>query len=163
MFYTRCYAEGFSRWTAVADAVNVATDVGGTFTDFVVLDRGRVRTFKVPSTPRSPDLAVSDGLAMMPDANIETFAHGTTVATNTVLQRSGAQVAFVTTAGFEDLLEIGRQTRPSVYDLRVAKEPPLSPRDLRFGVRERVLHDGSVRRRPPSVCSTATYTPSTRR
>jgi N-methylhydantoinase A len=124
--------------------VHVATDVGGTFTDFVVLDQGRVRTFKVPSTPDSPDRAVADGLDQMGESDLETFAHGTTVATNTVLQRSGAKVAFVTTAGFEDLMEIGRQTRPSVYDLRIAKEPPLSPRDLRFGVRERVLHDGTV-------------------
>jgi len=122
----------------------VATDVGGTFTDFVVLHQGKVRTFKVPSTPGSPDLAVSDGLEAVEGAALETFAHGTTVATNTVLQRSGARVAFVTTKGFEDLLEIGRQTRPSVYDLRVAKEPPLSPRGLRFGARERVLHDGTV-------------------
>ena len=124
--------------------VHLATDVGGTFTDFVVLDRGTVRTFKVPSTPEGPDRAVVDGLSSLESAVIETFAHGTTVATNTVLQRSGARVAFVTTAGFEDLLEIGRQTRPSVYDLREAREPPLSPRELRFGVRERVLHDGSV-------------------
>ena len=137
-------AIGFSRPDAVAGNVHVATDVGGTFTDFVVLDRGGVRTFKVPSTPQSPDRAVEDGLLTLDRSGLETFAHGTTVATNTVLQRSGARVAFVTTAGFEDLLEIGRQTRPSVYDLRVAREPPLSPRELRFGVRERVLHDGSV-------------------
>jgi len=122
----------------------VATDVGGTFTDFVVLDQGLVRTFKVPSTPDRPDVAVSDGLEKVHGTALETFAHGTTVATNAVLQRSGARVAFVTTKGFEDLLEIGRQTRPSVYDLRVAKEPPLSPRELRFGARERVLHDGTV-------------------
>jgi len=124
--------------------VHVSTDVGGTFTDFVVLEHDGVRTFKVPSTPSSPDLAVADGLATLGDAGLDTFAHGTTVATNTVLQRSGARVALVTTAGFEDLLEIGRQTRPSVYDLRVAREPPITPRDLRFGVRERVLHDGTV-------------------
>ncbi len=122
----------------------MATDVGGTFTDFVTLDGGVMRTFKVPSTTQSPDQAVADGLRTLGEARIETFAHGTTVATNTVLQRSGARVAFVTTAGFEDLLEIGRQTRPSVYDLRTARVPPLSPRELRFGVRERVLHDGTV-------------------
>ncbi len=124
--------------------MHVATDVGGTFTDFVTLEGGVLRSFKVPSTTRSPDLAVADGLGILGNAPIETFAHGTTVATNTVLQRSGARVAFVTTAGFEDLLEIGRQTRPSVYDLRVARETPISPRELRFGVRERVLHDGTV-------------------
>ncbi len=122
----------------------MATDVGGTFTDFVVLEGGAVRTFKVPSTPESPDRAVTEGLAGVGGTAIDTFAHGTTVATNTVLQRSGARVAFVTTYGFEDLLEIGRQTRPSVYDLRIAREPPISPRELRFGVRERVLHDGTV-------------------
>jgi len=122
----------------------VSTDVGGTFTDFVVLEGGSVRTFKVPSTPGSPDRAVTEGLSTLGGARLDTFAHGTTVATNTVLQRSGARVALVTTAGFEDMLEIGRQTRPSVYDLRVAREPPISPRELRFGVRERVLHDGTV-------------------
>ncbi|MCJ2540982.1 MAG: hydantoinase/oxoprolinase family protein, partial [Candidatus Thermoplasmatota archaeon] len=142
--HNRIRAQGFSRPDAVAGNVHVATDVGGTFTDFVVLDRGDVRTFKVPSTPQSPDRAVADGLLALDRSGLETFAHGTTVATNTVLQRSGARVAFVTTAGFEDLLEIGRQTRPSVYELRVAREPPLSPRELRFGVRERVLHDGTV-------------------
>ena len=124
--------------------MHVATDVGGTFTDIVTHDGGIMTTFKVPSTTKSPDQAVVDGLRTLGGAQIETFAHGTTVATNTVLQRSGAKVAFVTTAGFEDLLEIGRQTRPSVYDLRIAREPPLSPRELRFGVRERVLHDGTV-------------------
>jgi N-methylhydantoinase A len=122
----------------------VATDVGGTFTDFVVLRAGRISTFKVPSTPQAPDGAVVDGFHALGDTAIESFSHGTTVATNTVLQRSGARVAFVTTAGFEDLLEIGRQTRPSVYDLRVAKTEPLTPPELRFGVRERVAHDGKV-------------------
>ncbi len=144
MFQGRPTPQCISITRAVPASVHVATDVGGTFTDFVTLEGGVLRSFKVPSTTRSPDLAVADGLGILGDAPIETFAHGTTVATNTVLQRSGARVAFVTTAGFEDLLEIGRQTRPSVYDLRVAREPPLSPRELRFGVRERVLHDGTV-------------------
>jgi len=124
--------------------VLVSTDVGGTFTDFVMLERGRVTTLKVPSTPDAPDRAVGDGLARIGRGDIRTFSHGTTIATNAVLQRSGARVALVTTAGFEDLLEIGRQARPSVYDLRVARPEPLTPRELRFGARERVRHDGSV-------------------
>jgi N-methylhydantoinase A len=124
--------------------VLVSTDVGGTFTDFVMLERGRVTTLKVPSTPDAPDRAVADGLARIGRRDIRTFSHGTTVATNAVLQRSGARVALVTTEGFEDLLEIGRQARPSVYDLRVVRPEPLTPRELRFGVRERVRHDGSV-------------------
>ena len=122
----------------------VATDVGGTFTDFIVLEGGRVSTFKRSSTPEAPDRAVSEGLADLAPDRLERFSHGTTVATNTVLQRSGAVVALVTTAGFEDLLEIGRQTRPSVYDLRVARPEPITPRELRFGLRERIAHDGSV-------------------
>ncbi len=124
--------------------VLVATDVGGTFTDFVVLEDGRVRAFKVPSTPDAPDRAVAGGLARLGEARVGSFSHGTTVATNAVLQRAGAQVALVTTAGFEDLLEIGRQTRPSVYDLRQARPEPLTPPGLRLGAVERVGPDGSV-------------------
>jgi N-methylhydantoinase A len=124
--------------------VQIATDVGGTFTDFVVLEGGRLSSFKRPSTPEAPDMAVSQGMEGFDLESLAAFSHGTTVATNTVLQRSGAVVALVTTAGFEDLLEIGRQTRPSVYDLRVERPIPITPRGLRFGVRERVSHDGSV-------------------
>ncbi len=134
----------FFRANAGCGSVHVATDVGGTFTDFVVLEEGELRTFKLPSTPTSPDEAVAGGLAGLAPAALSSFAHGTTVATNTVLQRSGASVALVTTAGFEDLLEIGRQTRPSVYDLRVARPDPITPAGMRFGVRERVAADGTV-------------------
>ena len=105
----------------------VSTDVGGTFTDFVMMERGRVTTLKVPSTPDAPDRAVADGLARIGRRDIRTFSHGTTVATNAVLQRSGAKVALVTTAGFEDLLEIGRQDRPELYALRPRRVEPLVP------------------------------------
>jgi len=122
----------------------VSTDVGGTFTDFVVLEGGHVRMFKVPSTPDAPDRAVADGLRALGRSDVASFSHGTTVATNAILQRSGARVALVTTAGFEDILEIGRQARPSVYDLRESRPEPLTPAPMRVGARERVDHHGTA-------------------
>ena len=122
----------------------MSTDVGGTFTDFVVLEGGRMRMFKVPSTPDAPDRAVADGLRALGRQDVDAFSHGTTVATNAILQRSGARVALVTTEGFEDLMEIGRQSRPSVYDLREARPEPLTPAGMRVGARERVDHHGAV-------------------
>ncbi len=109
-------------------------DVGGTFTDFVGF-RGRdVVTAKLPSTA-DPSGAV---LAGMRELGADGMAHGTTVATNAILERKGARTIFLTTAGFEDLLTIGRQNRPSLYDFRVARPPPPVPRDECLGVVERV-------------------------
>lgn len=122
----------------------VSTDVGGTFTDFVVLEGGRMRMFKVPSTPDAPDRAVADGLRALGRQDVAAFSHGTTVATNAILQRSGARVALVTTAGFEDMLEIERQARPSVYDLREARPEPLTPAGMRVGAQGRIDHRGAV-------------------
>ena len=108
-------------------------DVGGTFTDFVGF-RGRdVVTTKLPST-WAPSEAV---LAGMRELRAERMAHGTTVATNAILERRGARTAFVTNAGFEDLLVIGRQDRPSLYDLRVVRPPTPVPRDRSFGAQVR--------------------------
>jgi len=129
-------------------------DTGGTFTDFVVLAGGRVVALKLPSTPAAPERAVLEGLARLgvahpgargraagPRARVR---HGSTVATNTLLERKGARVAFVTTAGFEDLLEIGRQDRPQLYSLAPRRVEPLVPAARRVGVRERIGPGGRV-------------------
>jgi N-methylhydantoinase A len=122
--------------------VDVGVDVGGTFTDFVGFRGREVVTTKVPST-RNPATAV---LAGMRELRAEGIAHGTTVATNAILERKGARTVFVTTEGFEDLLTIGRQNRPSLYDFRVARPPPTVPRNLCLGARERVDARGRVLR-----------------
>ncbi len=115
-------------------------DVGGTFTDFVGFRGREVVTTKLPST-RDPSRAVLQG---MRELGAEGMAHGTTVATNAILERKGARTVFVTTAGFEDLLTIGRQNRPSLYDFRIARPPPTVPRELCLGARERVDARGHV-------------------
>lgn len=120
--------------------VDVGVDVGGTFTDFVAF-RGRdVVAWKLP-TSRDPADAVSEGMRSLRGVAL---AHGTTIATNAILERKGARTAFVTTAGFEDLLTIGRQDRPSLYDLRVTRPEPAVPRASCFGLRERVDARGRV-------------------
>ncbi len=130
----------------------IGVDVGGTFTDFHGLDTvtGKVQLYKTPSTPDDPSHAILDGLAALmnnagiaPD-NIARLAHGTTVATNTLIQRKGARVAVITTEGFRDLLEIGRQIRPKMYDLKADHPPPLAPRQMRFEVAERIGGKGQV-------------------
>ena len=117
-------------------------DVGGTFTDFVGFRGREVVTTKVPST-RDSSRAV---LAGMRELGADGMAHGTTVATNAILERKGARTAFLTTSGFEDLLTIGRQNRPSLYDLRVTRPSPTVPRELCLGVRERVDARGRAAR-----------------
>lgn len=128
----------------VADAVGV--DTGGTFTDVVAWRAGRRVAFKVPSTPRDPAAAVAEALERAGAGPGTRVRHGSTVATNALLERKGARVAFVTTAGFEDLLAIGRQDRPDLYALRPRRTPPLVPRERRVGVRERVAAGGRVAR-----------------
>ena len=124
-------------------------DTGGTFTDFVFEVRDGLRVFKVPSTPDDPARAISEGLQRIVEQtgvhlkSIE-VVHGTTVGTNALLQRRGARVALVTTAGFEDVIEIGRQARPELYNLNAVKPLPLVPAELRFGVAERVAASGEV-------------------
>src|SRR5216110_3340575 len=126
----------------------IAIDTGGTFTDCVWLERGHVRMLKVFSTPADPSEAIAEALRKVgaPDSLI--LLHGTTVGTNTLLQRKGARVALVTTAGFEDAIEIGRQHRPRLYDFFFDRTPPLVPADLRFGVEERIAADGTILRAP---------------
>ncbi len=116
----------------------VGVDTGGTFTDFVTLAGGRLLAFKLPSTPRAPERAVLVGLRRVGAARATRVRHGSTVATNTLLERKGARVALVTTAGFEDLLEIGRQDRPDLYALAPRRREPLVPAARRFGARERI-------------------------
>ena len=125
----------------------VGIDTGGTFTDFLLVDGGGLRVHKVPSTPGDPSRAILQGLEEVgiggKDAAV-VFVHGSTVATNALLERKGATTALVTTEGVEDLLEIGRQARPRLYDLTQQLPEPLVPRHLRFGARERIGADGSV-------------------
>ena len=124
----------------------VGVDVGGTFTDLVTVGDGRVRVDKVPSTPDAPETGVLDGLAgLSVDADrIGFLGHGTTVATNAVLEGTWADTALVTTAGFRDAVEIGRQTRPDIYDFRATNPEPVVPRDRRHEIPERVDERGSV-------------------
>jgi N-methylhydantoinase A len=118
-------------------------DTGGTFTDFVVLEDSEVRVFKVPSTPEHPEEAVLEGLArIIQDRDGFLVQHGSTVATNALLERKGARTLLITNEGFEDLLEIGRQNRPLLYSLASSRPPPLVAADYRLGVKERTLYDG---------------------
>ena len=127
--------------------MQIGVDIGGTFTDIVALDgEGRLVLTKVPTTPK--DLLEGIGaavrrilaLAGAPAGAVERFIHGTTVATNAVLEQKGAVTAILTTEGFEDVLELGRQKRSRMYDLDMDPETPtfLAPRRRRFGIRERL-------------------------
>src|SRR5215218_9399327 len=120
--------------------MRVGADTGGTFTDLVAPD-GRVA--KVLSTPADPGDGVRAGLEALGSAHPSLLAHGTTVATNAVLERRGARVALVTTAGFADVIEIARQDRPSLYDSSVDRPPPLVARNRRYEVRGRLAGDGT--------------------
>lgn len=133
-------------------AYRVGTDVGGTFTDLVLWDEdtGEISVFKTPSTPRNPADGVFDGIKNFEEktGQIAYFAHGTTVGTNAVLERKGAKTALITTKGFRDVIEIGRQSRgwpkPKIYDLFIDKPDPLVSRNLRFEVDERIDHKGDI-------------------
>ncbi|HRA30610.1 MAG TPA: hydantoinase/oxoprolinase family protein [Thermomicrobiales bacterium] len=123
----------------------VGVDTGGTFTDFVVIDGDDIRVHKVLSTPDSPDRAIVQGLRELGVLDrMHALVHGSTVATNAVLERKGVRAGLITTSGFRDVLEIGRQTRPKLYDLRVTREEPLVPRDRRVEVIERLDERGGV-------------------
>ena len=125
---------------ALDDTV-VGIDVGGTFTDFVVLKDRQVKVHKTPSTPSDPSLAILRGIL---DLGVEgaAFVHGSTVATNAILERKGARTVLITTEGFEDVLEIGRQNRKDIYDLMMDRPEPLIPADLRYGLHERIDYTG---------------------
>lgn len=132
-----------------AGTIRVGVDTGGTFTDFVFEAGGDFRVFKLASTPDDPSRAIADGLEEIiqrTNARLDRVEviHGTTVGTNALLQRRGARIALVTTGGFEDVIQIGRQARPELYNLNAVKPSPLVQSDLRFGVRERVAANGDV-------------------
>src|SRR4051812_12326226 len=128
----------------VMQKIRVGVDTGGTFTDFVVIRGGVIEVFKEFSTPTRPDEAILLGMARIEaDAELEVI-HGSTVATNALLERKGARTALLTTAGFEDVLVIGRQTRRELYNISVTRPQPIVPDELRLGVHERVLYDGAI-------------------
>ncbi len=122
----------------------IGVDTGGTFTDFVFRDGDRWGVYKCLSSPDNPARAVLEGLRRIAGKRQKRVVHGSTVATNAILERKGARTALVTNAGFEDLIEIGRQNRERLYDLAYRREPHLVPAGLRFGVRGRILHTGEV-------------------
>ena len=123
----------------------VGIDVGGTFTDIAILENGRLTVHKLPSTPADPSQGITRGVGetgvSIPDAD---FIHGSTVATNALLEGKGGRTALVTTLGFEDVLEIGRQNRADIYDLDLERPPPLAPADLRYGLPERIDYTGAI-------------------
>lgn len=133
--------------------IRVGIDTGGTFTDFGFFDGKRVRVHKVPSTPRNPSRAIVKGLEDILGREIRgvEIVHGTTVATNALLERKGARVALITTKGFEDVIEIGRQNRGELYNLFWQPPKPLVSRELRFGISERTDFRGRVL---TQICST---------
>ncbi|MEF8779191.1 MAG: hydantoinase/oxoprolinase family protein [Haloferacaceae archaeon] len=138
------------------DAVRIGVDVGGTFTDVALAVEGRLVTAKVPTTDDQSE-GVLDGIrkacrrADVEPGAVDEFAHATTVSVNALLERDGARTALVTTAGFRDVLEIGRQDRPALYDLGAEKPAPLVPRRRRFEVDERTTPDGVQRAVDPDA------------
>ena len=121
----------------------VGIDVGGTFTDIAILKDGRLAVHKLPSTPANPAAGVRQGLAEIA-AGPAQYVHGSTIATNTLLEGKGGRTALVTTLGFEDVLEIGRQSRSDLYDFQLERPPALAPWELRFGLPERVDYNGAI-------------------
>jgi N-methylhydantoinase A len=130
------------------EILRAAIDTGGTFTDCVFLRDGRLQVLKVFSTPSDPARAMLDALGQIAPGARVAARHGTTIGTNAMLERRGARVAFITTAGFEDTLAIGRQTRAELYNWFAPIPESLVPRQLRFGVPERVSAEGAVLRSP---------------
>lgn len=138
----------------MAGFCRLGVDTGGTFTDLCLFDEaaGRMEVAKVSSTPHDPAEAVINGLNQLIDrfdldpTTIGFFIHGTTVATNALLEGKGAPTALITTAGFEDVLLIGRQSRPKLYDFWARRPKPIVPRSRCYGAPERILHDGTIHR-----------------
>ena len=132
--------------------MRIGVDAGGTFTDFVVLrDDGSLHTFKIRSNPKDPAQVILAGLEQAAAGRRADVVHGSTVATNALLERKGARTALITTAGFEDLVQIGRQNRPELYNLTPDLPRHLTPRELCFGVNERAFFDGTIARSPSPV------------
>ena len=129
--------------------MRIGIDTGGTFTDFVILrDDGSIESFKLRSNPRSPARVILDGLRRIAAPARTEIVHGSTVATNALLERKGARTALVTTRGFTDVVRIGRQNRAQLYNLTPPLKRHLAPPSLCFGVSERAFFDGSIGKRP---------------
>ena len=128
--------------------MRIGIDAGGTFTDFVVaMNDGCVETFKIRSNPANPAAVILEGLTRVAPGKRDEVIHGSTVATNALLERKGARTALVTTAGFEDVIQIGRQNREHLYVLSPPPKKGLADPELCFGVKERTYFDGTVARR----------------
>ena len=129
--------------------MRIGIDTGGTFTDFIVLrDDGAIESFKLRSNPKSPASVILAGLRQVAAPTRTEVVHGSTVATNALLERKGAKTAFVTTEGFTDLVRIGRQNRAQLYNLTPPLKRHLVPASLCFGVNERAYFDGTIAKRP---------------
>lgn len=122
----------------------IGIDIGGTFTDFVFLSEGQIRILKLPTNRVEPGACISEGLDRLGETDTAQVIHGTTVATNALLERKGARTALVTTSGFEDVIELARQQRPHLYRFSQNAPESLVPPSLRFGVRERIGADGEI-------------------
>jgi N-methylhydantoinase A/oxoprolinase/acetone carboxylase beta subunit len=132
--------------------MRIGIDAGGTFTDFIVVDHsGTIQTFKLRSNPRSPASVILAGLEHAAGTKRADVIHGSTVATNALLERKGARTALVTTAGFEDVIHIGRQNRAELYNLTPQLRSPIIPRSVCFGVRERAYFDGAIAQSPSAA------------
>jgi len=128
----------------VPERITVGVDTGGTFTDLVYRVKGQWGVHKLLSSPSKPALAVLHGLETVAKGRVKTVVHGSTIATNTLLERKGARCALITNKGMEDILEIGRQNREKLYQLTWFPSPPLVPKDLRIGIQGRILHQGEI-------------------
>src|SRR5437868_12734335 len=130
----------------------IGLDIGGTFTDFVLYDAAtrRLSLYKCLTTPQDPSIAALEGLAQLTVqagislADVTEIVHGTTLVTNAIIERRGARLGLITTAGFRDVLEMGTEQRYDIYDLFLQFPEPLAERRHRREVAERVLHDGTV-------------------
>jgi N-methylhydantoinase A/oxoprolinase/acetone carboxylase beta subunit len=132
--------------------MRIGIDAGGTFTDFIVShDSGKLETFKLRSNPRSPASVILAGLEQAAGSSKAEVVHGSTVATNALLERKGVRTALVTTAGFEDVIAIGRQNRRELYNLTPLLRVPIIPRALCFGVNERAFFDGEIAAKPSAA------------
>ena len=128
--------------------MHIAIDTGGTFTDCIYIEDAALKVLKVFSTPEDPASAVVEAVRTASNRTTQSLRHGTTVGTNVLLERKGARVAFVTTAGFEDIISIGRQARSHLYDWFATPPACIVPAEMRFGIAERTASDGTVLRRP---------------
>src|SRR5262249_18216095 len=125
--------------------ITVGIDTGGTFTDLVALSGGEVKVHKLLSTPNDPAQAVVAGLkALLEESTPDFVTYSSTVATNSLLEKKGAKVGLFVDAGFEDLIEIGRQNRSQLYALAPSRPEPLVAREMRFGVGGRTYFDGTI-------------------